>query len=358
VQVLHNRLHRQQLGKGTAGSDFDLSLTDDAWGRDLWFNTRNLALFVENAIHLTPALSLVPGLRYEYGQTNMTGVIRAYEAADVPRRIRHRFPLLGMSMQYGLDAQNRLYAGWSQAYRPVLFKDVIPGSVLERVAPHLRDASGYNAEMGVSGDLPSGLRYDVSVFELRYNNRPGSILTTDSTGTAYILKTNLGNSRTRGVEVYLAAKPIRTDRLTVSFFTATAYLDAVYQEGSLVLGGENKSIAGNRVESVPRWTSRNGATIRYGGLSATLQYSYVGKTFSDAVNTVAPTPNGARGLVPAYGLWDVNATLLAGRHYQVRMGINNVLNRQYFTKRPAFYPGPGIWPADGRSMVVTVGIKL
>ncbi len=358
VQLLRNRLHRQQLGKGTSGTDFDLSLTDEAWGRDLWFNTRSVALFVENAIHLTPAFSLVPGLRYEHGETHMTGIIRAYEAADVPRRIRHQFPLLGISMQYALDARNRLYAGWSQAYRPVLFKDVIPGSVLERVDHHLRDASGYNAEAGVSGELPPGIHYDVSVFQLRYNNRLGSILTTDPAGKAYLYKTNLGNSRTRGVEVYLEAKPIRTNRLTVSFFTATAYLDAVYQKGSLVLGGENRSITGNRVESAPRWTSRSGATARYNGVSATLQYSYVGKTFSDAANTITPTPTGARGLVPSYGIWDVNATLLAGSRYQVRVGINNLLNHQYFTKRPAFYPGPGIWPADGRSMVVTVGIKL
>ncbi len=65
LQLLHNRLHRQQLGKGTADSDFDLSLTDAGRGRNLWFNTRNLALFVENVIRLTPAFSLLPGLRYE-----------------------------------------------------------------------------------------------------------------------------------------------------------------------------------------------------------------------------------------------------------------------------------------------------
>ncbi|MBC7919905.1 MAG: TonB-dependent receptor [Ferruginibacter sp.] len=358
LQLLRNRLHRQQLGKGTTGSDFDLSLSDAHWGRDLWFNTRNLALFVENVVYLTPALSLAPGLRFEYGETHLTGVIRYYEPENVPRRIRHRFPLLGMNLQYNFNAQNRFYAGWSQAYRPVLFKDVIPGSVLERVDQNLRDASGYNAEMGVSGHYQRSIHYDISVFHLQYNHRLGNLVLTDSTSKAYVYKTNVGNSRTRGVEVYLEVIPVLTNRLAVSFFTATAYLDAIYQKGSRVVGNENYAITGNRVESVPRWMSRNGTTVRYRGWSATLQYSYVGKTFSDAANTVAPTPNGAKGLVPAYGIWDLNATLLAGKHYQIRMGMNNLFNRQYFTKRPAFYPGPGIWPSDGRSMVVTVGIKL
>jgi Fe(3+) dicitrate transport protein len=40
------------------------------------------------------------------------------------------------------------------------------------------------------------------------------------------------------------------------------------------------------------------------------------------------------------------------------VNINNVTNKQYFTKRPSFYPGPGIWSSDGRSLVVSVGFKF
>ena len=42
----------------------------------------------------------------------------------------------------------------------------------------------------------------------------------------------------------------------------------------------------------------------------------------------------------------------------VGLGINNLTNEQYFTKRPAGYPGVGIWTSDGRSIVATFSFKL
>jgi Fe(3+) dicitrate transport protein len=42
----------------------------------------------------------------------------------------------------------------------------------------------------------------------------------------------------------------------------------------------------------------------------------------------------------------------------LRMSANNLTDQQYFTKRPAFYPGPGVWPSDGRSVVLTVQVRL
>ena len=45
IQYFNNDLHRRQLGKGTTGTDFDLTLTDPTWGRDLHFRTKNIAFF-------------------------------------------------------------------------------------------------------------------------------------------------------------------------------------------------------------------------------------------------------------------------------------------------------------------------
>lgn len=89
-----------------------------------------------------------------------------------------------------------------------------------------------------------------------------------------------------------------------------------------------------------------------------MQYSYVGMTYSDALNTPTSSANGAKGPVPAYDLLDVNATWRIGRHLTLRGSLNNAPNRQYFTKRPTLYPGGGIWSSDGRSVVLSIGFKL
>jgi len=358
IQLMNNDLNRKQMGKGTTGSDYDLTLiVPNDWGRDMHFRTKNVALFVENVLYITPKLCVSPGFRLENGQTDFTGYIRYLKPEVVPNRIPHRFPLFGMSAQYRIDKDNRFYGGWSQAYRPVILKDIIPASVLERADKNLKDAEGYNAEIGLSG-RKGKIHYDLSAFFVQYNNRLGSLILNEPDGTAYILRTNIGDSRTKGVEVYVEYEFIRGNKTRLSAFTSTAYMDARYVSGSVTNGKENQSIKGNKVESVPEWTSRNGIEFNYRWLSATLLYSYVSRSFADAFNTVTASANGAKGVVPSYRLVDLNTTFHLTNRYTFRLSANNLMNRSYFTKRPTFYPGPGIWPSDGRSIVATVGVHI
>ena len=67
-----------------------------------------------------------------------------------------------------------MYAGWSQAYHPMLFKDLIPASLFEKVDPNIKDAKGYNAELGFRGNWKF-LRWDINGFLLKYNNRFGTL---------------------------------------------------------------------------------------------------------------------------------------------------------------------------------------
>lgn len=359
VQYLHNDMHRRQQGKGTTGTDYDLTLTDPTWGRDLYFRTRNTAFFVENTFYLGARLALSPGFRVELGQTRATGSIVYYNPEEVPNTIRHRFPLLGVSARYALDDANQLYAGWSQAYRPVIFKDIIPASVLERADKDLENARGYTAEWGLRGNLGSRLRYDLGGFYLLYRNRLGNLLQTDpASGETFIYKTNIGDSRTWGAELFGEWTLLNRRHATLSLFSSTSFFDARYRSAQVVNNGENQDLRGKRVEGVPDWMSRNGIQAGWRWFSLSLQYSYVGRTFADALNTAAPSANGARGLVPAYSLVDLHlACRFAGR-YTLRLSANNLTDEQYFTKRPTFYPGPGIWPSDGRSLQLSLGFRL
>jgi Fe(3+) dicitrate transport protein len=359
VRYTNNDLHRRQLGKGTIGTDFDLSLTNPNWGRDVHFKTRNVAFFAENMIYITPAFSVSPGIRYEAGNTDMTGSISYYKPENLPTSIKHYFPLLGINLQYQLNPESKLYGGISQAYRPVIFADVIPATTLDRTDPNLKDAEGYNAEIGWRSGLKNKLRTDISLFQVNYQNRIGSLILQDADGTNYIYKTNTGNTITNGVEFFMEWKPLpESKKVDMSFFTATSYMYAYYTKGSVTAGTENRSIVGNKLECVPEWIGRNGLNLSYKIFSATLQYSYVSSSFSDALNTDKPSTNGAKGKVPGYGLLDLNTSWFLSRGFLLKLGVNNLTNQQYFTKRPSMYPGAGVWSSDGRSVVVTFGVKI
>lgn len=359
VQYMHNDLHRTQQGKGTTGSDYDLSLVLPGWGRDLHFKTKNLAVFAENIFYLSPAWSISPGVRIEDGKTNMSGYISYYDSVKLPLSIQHQFPLFGISTQYQLNDNSRFYAGIGQAYRPVIFKDVVPASSLEVIDPNLKDAYGFNAEAGFSGNWKGQISFDISYFHLRYDNRIGSMILEDANGGAYNYKTNTGNSVTDGVELFVEAVALKGgNNFSLSVFTSDSWMNARYKKGSVVVGKNNIDISGNKLESAPSWISRNGLKMTYKNISSSLQYSYVSETFSDPFNTKVPPPNGSKGPVPAYGLWDIDASMNFLKLFQLKMGVNNLLNKQYFTKRPTFYPDPGIWPSDGRSFYATFGFKI
>ncbi len=356
IQYFNNDLHRTQLGQGTTGADFDLTITPQGWVRDMHFKTQNIALFIENKFRVTSRFSVSPGLRFESGTSNFSGTIAYYDPNELPHKIEHRFPLFGINAGYDFKRKHNLYAGWSQAYRPVIFKDIVPGSIFERSDKNLKDAFGYNLELGWRGES-GNFKWDVSAFRLQYNNRLGSI-SLEEDSVFYILRTNIGHSTTQGIEIFGEYGFEPAENLRFNVFTSTSWFHARYHNASIRVGNQNRDIGGNRVESVPDWISRNGLNLKYKQLSVSLLYSYTAETFADPLNTVEPSANGAVGLVPAYGLLDLNATFRLFHNIVLRFNINNLTDKQYFTKRPAFYPGPGVWPSDGRSLQFSIQVKL
>lgn len=357
VQYMHNDLHRTQLGVGTTGSDFDLTLVQPGWGRDMHFKTQNVALFAENRFQVLRNLFVNLGARIEMGETRMTGFVSYYPNDKFPVNINHHFPLFGATVSYKPGKQTEIYGGISQAYRPMLFKDLIPSSVYEKVDPNIKDSKGYNAELGFRGNSGS-LRWDVTGFLLGYQNKFGTLVLTESNGDIITYRTNIGDALTSGAEIYLQYDWRLGAYSALSAFTSTSIMHARYTDAAVKSGNDNRSIKGNRVESAPDLISRNGISFRYKKASISGSYHYTSKTYADALNTEKPNATGTVGLVPSYGLIDMNAGYRFNSHLQLRAQVNNLTNKQYFTKRPTFYPGPGIWPSDGRNMTVTAEIRL
>jgi len=131
-----------------------------------------------------------------------------------------------------------------------------------------------------------------------------------------------------------------------------------YQNAIFRVGENNIDISGNEVESVPSVISRNGLTLRSSVISLTFLYSYVAESFADPLNTEKPSATGSVGVVPSYGILDINTSISISNSIKVKLNLNNALDKNYFTKRPAFYPGPGVWASDGRSFTCSVGFTL
>ncbi len=360
VRYGNSKTYRRQKGEGTTGTDFDLSITND-YKVDLTFKTLNYAFFAENVFTLTKKLSVTPGFRFDYISTDLTGEITAFDTPAVPFDLQRQFPLFGIGAQYNLNAHINAYANFTQAYRPVLHSDILPSSPLDRTDSNLEDARGNNSEIGIRGTLKNVLQWDVNYFRLQYNDRIGTLIKNEGSET-YFYKTNIGDMLNEGMEAYIEFHPFnlinnKSKYLNLSLFTSTAYNSAHYTKGSITSGEQNISIAGNSVENVPQWISRNGINYSYEGLSAGLQGSYVSKSCSDALNTLS-SANGVNGVIPSYFLLDFNFTYKFNKKYNVKFSLNNLTDKKYFTRRATGYPGPGILPSDGRSFLISFGVKI
>lgn len=351
---------RRQKGVGTIGSDFDLSLTKP-YGIDLHLHTDNYAAFVENLFRVTPRFSVTPGVRYEVIRSMLNGVINnaSFPVAYMGNR---NFALFGMGLQYQVSKGTQLYGNISQAYRPYLYASITPADQIGVIDPNLKDSKGYDADLGYRGRVGDWMQFDVNAFYVYYGNRAGQLTLTRPDGSNYLYMTNIGDVLAKGVESYfeasLAGAGVDMGRgIDIRVFNSLSYTHARYSSGQINNNGHNVSLKGNWAEGTPEWIDRAGLIFQSGSLRSTLQYSYVGKNYSDANNTVL-NPTGATGVVPAYHVWDWSADWAFLTHYHVSAGINNLADARYFTRRINMYPGPGILPADGRTFYVSLGLKL
>jgi Fe(3+) dicitrate transport protein len=128
---------------------------------------------------------------------------------------------------------------------------------------------------------------------------------------------------------------------------------------------ETLNLKGNWVENAPRHILRAGMGFQLKSKSKParhilnqIQWSYVSGCYSDANNTLIPLSTGVNGYIPEYHIFDWNTTLSVNQKIQIKFSINNLMNRSYFTRRSGGYPGPGLLPSDGRSILCSVNIAL
>ena len=352
---------RKQGGVGTTGTDFDLTLTGD-YGINLLFRTVNFGAFLENLFRITNKLSVTPGVRYDYLHSTLNGtehqVYNDYRPVSLSKS--RNILLGGLGAQYKITENIEIYGNYSQAYRPILYSNLIIGSSTAVIDPNLKDASGYNADFGFRGKIKDILNFDASGYELYYGDRIGNVTLTDSKGKAYTFTTNAGNALTKGVEafaeIHLLSFVRRHSNADLSVFSSYAYNEARYLNGKV----GTVDLTGKILEDVPQFVSRSGVNYAMKNISATLYYSVTGASWSDANNTLATKANPSVGYVPSYSIMDVALGYGFLDKYNIRVGVNNLTNSKYFTRRTEtlVYLGKGVLPGDGTSIYVTLGAKL
>lgn len=365
VRLYNGNTHRKQVGIGSNASDFDLGIIKNtngrSWGRELEFETNNLAIYAENIFKVSSRFSITPGVRYEWLESSAIGYISPTTSLNsVNNSSTRNIILAGAGAEYKINASTNAYGNFSQSYRPVTFSELTPSATTDVIDPNMKDANGYNIDLGYRGKLLNLISFDVSTFYLLYDNRIGSV---PINGVNY--RTNIGTSQSKGVEsfVEIDLQKIFISRPTfwsLKLSTSYAYVDARYvkwNNPSIALD-PNKSIENKQVEYAPQHTARVGLSYRFKNFVSTLQWNYVSEVYTDAANTEKANSTATVGKIPSYIVMDLNLSYVHQNRFFFKAGVNNLTNAIYATRRSGGYPGPGLLPANGRTIFFSIGTKL
>ncbi len=326
----------------------------------------NFSLFGENIFYLSDKLSITPGFRFENIKTESDGYYRNlnFDAAgnvilnelNYSNDIRKRsFILLGVGISFKPSSFIEFYGNISENYRSVTFADISIYNPSYAINPNITDESGMTTDFGLRGNIKNFISYDISLFNLSYNDRIGFVQKLMKDGRVKTERGNVGNAKIFGIEslIDFNLKKIifNKENYSLNYFINTSFINSEY------ISSEIPGIKGKKVEFVPKSNIKTGLRFGYNNFMLSAQYSYMSKQFTDSSNAISGNLSGVIGQIPAYKILDLSLSYYF-KNFTFESGVNNLLNEKYFTRRATGYPGPGIIPSSPRTFYFTMEIKI
>lgn len=312
-------------------------------------NTRRataMSGFVQNSFVLGD-LTITPGLRLESIEferaNNLPGGGRGQRRIDVA--------IPGLGFAWSRDDRLTAFAGVHRGFSPPRAEDIITntgGSV------ELDAEQSTNWEAGLRARPAAGVALEATAFRMDFDNQ---IVPSSVAGGVGATLTSAGETLHQGLEFagrFSSAEAFGSelDWYADATLTWVAQAEYVGRRFSSLSGFGAVSVTGNRLPYAPEWFGRAAFGVRApSGLQAEVEVVQTGEMFADDLNTVAPTANGQRGLIP-----DATVINLAGSwalpNTSVRLlaRVRNVADRTYIIDRAR-----GILPNEPR--IVQIGVE-
>ncbi len=361
----------QRQGPGSAGSDADFNFRTDDFPNypnqsEFDLPNLNMAVFGENIFYLSDNFSVTPGFRFEYIKTQSEGYFKQINTdaagnvifeqnVEDNRDFERSFVLLGIGLSYKPNSGLELYGNVSQNYRSVTFSDINIINPAFSISPDITDEKGFTADLGIRGNFKQIVSYDLGVFGLFYNGRIGFVQKGLPDGRVTSERGNIGDALMYGVESLFDFNLKNVFNLNnnfqLNYFINTSIINSEYRSS------DQPGIVGNKVEFVPDLNLKTGLNGGYRNLQASIQYTYLGKQFTDATNSTEASLSGVVGEIPEYDILDISMSYRY-KNFKLEAGVNNLLDNAYFTRRATGYPGPGIIPSAPRNWYTTLQIKF
>jgi Fe(3+) dicitrate transport protein len=303
--------------------------------------------FLENRF-LLGGWTVTPGVRLEHVSFERTNrLANAGLGVTGDTSLTRLIPGIGVSHTTG--ERVTLFAGAHRGFAPPRTEDVISntGGVID-LDPEL----SWNYEAGFRSSMRPGISLDTTFFRMDYENQlvPASLA-----GGVGATLSNGGSTLHQGIELraQVDTAPMTGSIHDLYVRAAYTYLPTAKFTGtrfSSISGFATTSVSGNRLPYAPEQMAAITLGYAVNSLDMSLEAVRTGSQFGDDLNTVASTPDGQRGLIPANTVWNaaVNYTMARSTLF---LTVKNAFDELYIVDRTR-----GILPGIPR--MVQGGVRI
>lgn len=356
-----NTIMKQGHADATDLPNFEYLNPNDLEGSNFILPNNQLSAFTQGIVSLSKNLSITPGLRWEFIDTRASGWYREYiidGAGNIledsiftsNKDFQRHVVLPGIGFSYNTKNNKEVYGNAVANFRAINFSDIQIRNLGVVVDPNINDEKGSNIDLGARSN--SGiLNWDFSIFMLNYKDKIGLYPTTIPDPIIIekpvLLRTNIANARTFGLEGLIQATLIEREKYRMGLLVSASLMKGYY------ISGDSEIFIGNQVENIPSGTFRTVVSYISNMTHSSIQWNWVGEQYTDATNAER-TANALYGIIPSYNVLDFSISHSISDKVKIGFKLNNILNSMYFTRRATGYPGPGIMPSDGRNIRVSL----
>lgn len=273
--------------------DKNFSTINTSTGRN-----KGVAIYGQAGYAITPTLQVIAGLRYDHesrylkvnGEYQPDGQDAMTTQPDTATTARFNAlsPKLGLAFQ--LTAQSNLFANYSRGFRTGGLTQLSSDPSQPPLYPYKPEYSN-NLELGFKNSFfQHKLQVNITGF---YTTVTDAQVPTLVLPDAITVTRNTGKLTSKGVELELAARPVKGLELNYTF----GYTKAVYKSLKLSSNGEEVDLNGKKQIFTPDMTSLLAAQYSYPivakkqvSLVARGEWIYLGQQYFDLANNIRQAP--------------------------------------------------------------------
>lgn len=293
-----------------------------------------LAVYAQDKFYINPNFYITAGLRGEFYWFERQVVRLNFVDTNLFNYSFVAQIIPGIGLSYTIKNMVNIFGGLHRGFAPPRIKDAISNTA---VVYKLDAEYSWNFELGSRISINKYLRAELTGFYMDFSNQV--IPVSESSGGSGSGFVNGGATRHIGIEAgftFNLAPIVKLDKYTIMLDAAITYLDARFNSDRFIIGGgDTTNIRQNLLPYAPTITLSSACTFEAPfGLGLRITGTYIGKQFTDPLNTIFPTADGKVGLLPSYFLMDGSLYWKVPKIFTTfRFSVKNMTNERYIASR-------------------------